>query len=232
MMSESAFYVPRQLLHQDSPWSSLEYRIFLVLMAWHAEASQTNTRCPLSSRVNRITASADVSNVSQFQLPDPAGRAGGACTSAILQVLYKDKHQQAESLTWVELLRRMRSVLLNMGFDQVPQLTSSRLIDVHKPMYIVPPGSNGTRRAILIGINYKGQQGQLSGCHNDASNIGEFLERVHGFSRSNMLILMDDGKNHSPTKDNIINAFKRIADYSKAGDVVFLHYSGECPSIK
>ncbi|KAI2493792.1 Caspase domain [Fragilaria crotonensis] len=160
--------------------------------------------------------SADVSNVSQFQLPDPAGRAGGACTSAILQVLYKDKHQQAESLTWVELLRRMRSVLLNMGFDQVPQLTSSRLIDVHKPMYIVPPGSNGTRRAILIGINYKGQQGQLSGCHNDASNIGEFLERVHGFSRSNMLILMDDGKNHSPTKDNIINAFKRIADYSKA----------------
>lgn len=176
--------------------------------------------------------SADVSNVSQFQLPDPAGRAGGACTSAILQVLYKDKHQQAESLTWVELLRRMRSVLLNMGFDQVPQLTSSRLIDVHKPMYIVPPGSNGTRRAILIGINYKGQQGQLSGCHNDASNIGEFLERVHGFSRSNMLILMDDGKNHSPTKDNIIGAFKRIAEYSKAGDVVFLHYSGHGSRVR
>ena len=28
--------------------------------------------------------SADVSNVSSFQLPDPKGRAGGACTSALL----------------------------------------------------------------------------------------------------------------------------------------------------
>jgi hypothetical protein len=41
-----------------------------------------------------------------------------------------------------------------MGFDQVPQLTSSRMIDVGKPMYIVPPGSHGRRRAVLIGINY------------------------------------------------------------------------------
>lgn len=170
-----------------------------------------------------------MSNVSQFQLPDPAGRAGGACTSAILQVLYKDKQHQTENLTWVDLLRRMRTVLLGMGFDQVPQLTSSRMIDVKKPMYIVPPGATGMKRAILIGINYTGQQGQLSGCHNDATNIGEFLEKVHGFQKADMLILMDDNRNHSPTKQNIINAFERIAQYSKAGDVVFLHYSGAYP---
>jgi hypothetical protein len=30
--------------------------------------------------------SADVSNVASFQLPDPAGRAGGALTSALLNV--------------------------------------------------------------------------------------------------------------------------------------------------
>lgn len=97
--------------------------------------------------------SADVSNVGKFQLPNPAGRAGGACTSALLQVLYRDGHA-ASTMSWVQLLRQMRGELQKMGFDQVPQLTSSRMIDVNKPMYIVPPESRGRRRAVLIGINY------------------------------------------------------------------------------
>jgi hypothetical protein len=116
--------------------------------------------------------SADVSNVGSFQLPDPAGRAGGACTSALLQVLHGGDSRQ---MSWVTLLRTMRNVLLQMGFDQVPQLTSSRMIDVSKDFYICPPGSNGSKRAVLIGINYTGQQGQLSGCHNDAGNILKYL---------------------------------------------------------
>jgi hypothetical protein len=41
-----------------------------------------------------------------------------------------------------------------------------------------------------------------------------------------MLILMDDGTTHAPTKKNIEDAFTRITQYSKAGDVVFIHYSG------
>jgi hypothetical protein len=39
-------------------------------------------------------------------------------------------------------------------------------------MHIVPPGSTGRRRAVLIGINYTGQQGQLSGCHNGTCASG------------------------------------------------------------
>ena len=41
-----------------------------------------------------------------------------------------------------------------------------------------------------------------------------------------MLILMDDGRGHPPTRKNIIDAFVRITQYSNAGDVVFIHYSG------
>lgn len=37
---------------------------------------------------------------------------------------------------------------------------------------------------------------------------------------------MDDGRHSSPTKKNILDAFDRIVEYSKAGDVVFIHYSG------
>lgn len=74
-------------------------------------------------------------------------------------------------MSWVEVLRKMRAELRNMGYSQVPQLTSSRMVDVNTTMYIVPPGSTGRRRAILIGINYVGQQGQLSGCHNDVRYV-------------------------------------------------------------
>ena len=118
--------------------------------------------------------SADVSNVGTFRLPDPAGRAGGACTSALLQVLHNKQNSQA--MSWVSLLRSMRQVLLNMGFDQVPQLTSSRMIDVNKEFNICPPNARGSKRAVLIGINYTGQQGQLSGCHNDVGNILSYLK--------------------------------------------------------
>ena len=130
-------------------------------------------------------------------------------------------------MSWVAVLRKMRSVLREMGYDQVPQLTSSRMIDVDKTMYIVPPESSGAKRAVLIGINYVGQKGQLSGCHNDVKNIKGYLENALGFRDQDMLVLMDDGKHHAPTRQNMFNAFKRIAEYSKAGDVVFIHYSGE-----
>ena len=40
------------------------------------------------------------------------------------------------------------------------------------------------------------------------------------------LILMDDGRHNEPTKRNIEDAFRRVTEYSKAGDVVFIHYSG------
>lgn len=63
--------------------------------------------------------SADVQNVSQFQLPNPAGRPGGACTSAFLEVMYKDETIPAEQPSWVSVLTQMREVLKELGYDQV-----------------------------------------------------------------------------------------------------------------
>ena len=48
--------------------------------------------------------SADVSNVSSFQLPDPAGMAGGALTSTLLKVLYADEQVPEEDLSFTEVL--------------------------------------------------------------------------------------------------------------------------------
>ena len=202
--------------------------------------------------------SADVSNVSQFQLPDPAGecfryiicgsirlfiqriidhslpdrflfsgQSGGACTSALLKVLYADHKNSGKDMSFVEVLTTMRQFLGNQKYTQIPQLSSSRKMDVTEKFAIVPSGSSGSRRALLIGINYIGQQGQLSGCHNDASNIKDYLMDVHGFKDEDITVLMDDGKHENPTYDNIISAFRTLVSQTEAGDCAFLHYSGE-----
>ena len=170
--------------------------------------------------------SVDVS-LRKFQLPDgsSAGRIGGACTSAFLKVMYRDGMK-----TWVELLRAMRRVLMDdLGYTQTPELTSSRMIDVNAPMYIVPPDSTGQRIAILIAINYTGQSGdvpELQGCHNDLHNIKKYLIDKQGFKEADMLILMDDGEHFEPTKRNIEAALQRVTELCKKGDAVFVLYSG------
>jgi hypothetical protein len=120
----------------------------------------------------------------------------------------------------------MRQNLKSQRYEQIPQLTSSRKIDVHQAVSFINPQGNGTKRAVLIGINYVGQQGQLSGCHNDVGNMKSYLMNVHGFPESNITILMDDGNHTNPTRANILKAYENLAQTSRAGDTCFCHYSG------
>ena len=173
--------------------------------------------------------SADVSNVGTFTLPDPAGKAGGACTSALLQVMYRDEDDEEVDLSWTETLAAMREKIKAIGLTQIPQLSSSRMIDVDEPLRIVPEDfdeEENTKRAMLIGINYVGESGELTGCHNDTRNMKDFLMEVCGFERENMLILMDDGKHHEPTKQLIMDGFRKLAEISEPGDVIFIQFSG------
>ena len=176
-----------------------------------------------------VQTSADVSNVESFQLPDPAGLAGGACTSTLLKVLYDDHKTPEDTLSFVQVLKAMRVVLGDVGFDQIPQLTASKPIDVNADFALAQEGSDGTKRAVLIGINYVGQQGELSGCHNDVLNIKEYIMDVHGYEEENITVLMDDGEHETPTRENILAAFQKIAEDSEDGDAAFCHYSGIFP---
>lgn len=68
-------------------------------------------------------------------------------------------------------------------------------MDVKSKFTIVPENFSGTRRAVIIGINYVGQQGELSGCHNDAKNMIEYIKDVHGFededvSRARIILVL------------------------------------------
>jgi hypothetical protein len=43
---------------------------------------------------------------------------------------------------------------------------------------------------------------------------------------------MDDGEHESPTKDNMIAAYKKIVSECESGDALFLHYSGHGAKIR
>lgn len=49
---------------------------------------------------------------------------------------------------------------------------------------------------------------------------------VHGFQDENIHVLMDDGKHEEPTKKNMVAAFEKVVADSKAGDTIYLHFSG------
>nr|ANM86391.1 caspase-like protein [Cladonia uncialis subsp. uncialis]AUW31126.1 putative caspase-like protein [Cladonia uncialis subsp. uncialis] len=86
----------------------------------------------------------------------------------------------------------------------------------------------GRRKALLIGINYFGQRGQLRGCINDVKNMSTYLNSNFGYAREDMVILTDDQQNpmSQPTKQNILRAMHWLVKDAKPNDSLFFHYSG------
>lgn len=111
--------------------------------------------------------------------------------------------------------------------QQQQQFSASKPIDVNTKFDLVPDDCTGTRRALLIGINYVGHSpGELSGCHNDVGNMIEYIKNVHGFQESNITVLLDKEGYTQPTKANIEAAYKTLVAQTESGDALFCHYSG------
>lgn len=90
----------------------------------------------------------------------------------------------------------------------------------------------GRRKALLIGINYFGQRGQLRGCINDVRNMTAYLVEHFGYKREDMVILTDDQQNpmSQPTKQNILRAMHWLVKDARPNDSLFFHYSGTIPN--
>ena len=100
---------------------------------------------------------------------------------------------------------------------------------------LVPNESTGTRRAVMIGINYVGHNpGELSGtfyerrndsahhrlspgCQNDVFNMKSYIQDVHGFEEENITLLLDKDGYTQPTKENILNAYKQMVASAQPG---------------
>jgi hypothetical protein len=89
--------------------------------------------------------------------------------------------------------------------------------------------STGRRKALLIGINYFGQRGQLRGCIHDIKNMATYLTECHGYQQDDMVLLTDDQQNplSQPTKQNILRAMHWLVKDARPNDSLFFQYSGE-----
>ncbi|KAF4336642.1 caspase domain protein [Fusarium beomiforme] len=85
----------------------------------------------------------------------------------------------------------------------------------------------GRRKALLIGINYFGQRGQLRACINDVRNMTAYLSEHFGYMREDMVILTDDQQNpmSQPTKQNILRAMHWLVKDARPNDSLLFHYS-------
>ena len=84
------------------------------------------------------------------------------------------------------------------------------------------------RRALLIGINrYQIPGADLRGCVNDVKNIRAALLKYFAFRSGDIRVLTDLGA----TKSAMQSAIKALVSSGKAGDVLYLHYSGHGSNV-
>ncbi|KAG2022354.1 hypothetical protein CC2G_000112 [Coprinopsis cinerea AmutBmut pab1-1] len=96
-----------------------------------------------------------------------------------------------------------------------------------------PSTCTGNKKAVLVGINYFGEEGELRGCINDAVNLKNFLlER--GFEEENIRVLTDDQEDDDsrPTKANIIENLKWLVEDPQPDDSLFFSFSGHGASVE
>jgi len=80
-----------------------------------------------------------------------------------------------------------------------------------------------TKKALLIGINYKGTSNQLNGCINDVINMKTLLTTKYGYKEEDITTITDDTE-LKPTRKNILSQFLNLI-LSDAKNM-FFHYSG------
>lgn len=81
--------------------------------------------------------------------------------------------------------------------------------------------------ALLIGINYRGTESELSGCINDINNTKDILKTVYNYEEKNIIILTDDTE-IKPTSNNITVQLYDLAFRTKKEDIkeIWISYSG------
>lgn len=87
----------------------------------------------------------------------------------------------------------------------------------------------GTKRALLIGINYKNTENVLNGCINDIENMRDVLTEEYGYT-SNNIVIMTDNTTMKPTRTNIIKELLNLI--LSENTTLYFHYSGHGSQLK
>ena len=79
------------------------------------------------------------------------------------------------SLSWVDLLRKMKAEIKEIEYPIAPKITTSRKLDLNQPFSLVPAHfdpKKGKKRSLLIGCNYKTiPDAALKASHDDVRSM-------------------------------------------------------------
>jgi hypothetical protein len=120
-------------------------------------------------------------------------------------------------------IRRHRVVRLRTSIESRSLMTAE----------LMPP--TGTKRAVLIGINYlSDRRNRLNGCIHDVMNMRQLLLTTFQYSPDNIILLSDDQTDPTkiPTRANILAALQQAVSSTRAGDTLFIHYSGHGSQVQ
>lgn len=115
----------------------------------------------------------------------------------------------------MEILRKLKYKLKLLGSKEKRMIRSREL--------------SKKKKALLIGINYIGSNGELRGCINDVIKIKKLLQ-TQGYDE--FMVLTEKTEDIKPFKQNILKGFEWLVKDSEKYDNIFFHYSGHGSWLK
>ena len=85
-----------------------------------------------------------------------------------------------------------------------------------------PPKPPPSKKACLVGINYKNTSYELRGCVNDVYTLRDLLVSQYGYKIEDIIVLIDE---HA-TRENILKEFTSLVQQAKSGDSICFTFSG------
>jgi hypothetical protein len=82
------------------------------------------------------------------------------------------------------------------------------------------------KKALLIGIDYRGSNNELLGCVDDIFKVKKYLIDKHKFTNNDIVMLADFNCQNFPNKNNILDAITKLCKDNSTGTQLYLHYIG------
>lgn len=97
----------------------------------------------------------------------------------------------------------------------------------------------GRRKALLVGINYKGSKSPLRGCVRDVTYVHHLLVSKFGFRNRDFVVLTDEpvpsisgASKGLPTRRVILDSLMWLINDSKPGDSLWFSFSGHGSQVR
>lgn len=103
------------------------------------------------------------------------------------------------------------------------------------PSYFRP---SGRRKALLVGINYRGTTAELRGCVRDVTFVHHLLTTKFGFRNSEFVVLTDEPTGISgvrkgpPTRRTILDSLRWLVGDTRPGDSLWFSFSGHGSQVR